>query len=289
MKNKPPNSAPDAAQVWKQMEDVLVPQLRLSVLDRSVYSHLLRHSRLERKLRLRFSIQWLARAVRVSGGPAREAVRRLAALGALRLIERTKIGHLVEVRLPAEISAKSRPGRVATHIGRNSGAPDTQAPAFPSDDTDFLQTRVLRQSIHSRERGLCFYCLRRLSPSQRCLDHVVPRVQFGLNSYRNLVSCCVECNSQKSGRPARDYLRGLYRNQRLTSAELTDRLRALKALFAGKLPPLTAPVSGGALPGPVYPACPEPRRQRVPPTPGGPANPFPHKGRPRKAPLYGRM
>lgn len=284
MKNKIPN----AAEVWKQMEDVLVPQLRLSILDRSVYSHLLRHSRLEGKLRLRFSIQWLARAVRVSGGPAREAVRRLAALGALRLIERTKIGHLVEVRLPGEISAKSRPGRRTTSIGRNSGAPDMPAPAFPSDDTDFLQTRALRQSIHSRERGLCFYCLRRLSPSQKCLDHVVPRVQFGLNSYRNLVSCCVECNSQKSGRPARDYLRNLYRDQRLTSAELTDRLRALKALFAGKLPP---PTASGAPPAPVYPACPEPRREprrvpstsrrsRIPAPPGGPANPFPHKGRP---------
>jgi hypothetical protein len=189
MKNTIPNAASNvasnaisnAAEVWKQMEDVLVPQLRLSILDRSVYSHLLRHSRLEGKLRLRFSIQWLARAIRVSGGPAREAVRRLAALGALRLIERTKIGHLVEVRLPGEISAKSRPGRRITSIGRNSGAPDMPAPAFPSDDTDFLQTRALRQSIHSRERGLCFYCLRRLSPSQKCLDHVVPcpvRPQF---------------------------------------------------------------------------------------------------------------
>jgi hypothetical protein len=63
MKTKMPNAAPNAAEVWEQIEDILVPQLRLSVLDHSVYSHLLRHSRLEGKLRLRFSIQWLARAV----------------------------------------------------------------------------------------------------------------------------------------------------------------------------------------------------------------------------------
>lgn len=281
MKNKAPNAAPNAAEVWKQMEDSLVPRLRLSVLDRSVYSHLLRHSRLEGKLRLRFSIQWLARAVRVSGGPAREAVRRLAALGVLRLVERTKAGHLVEVRLPGEIRAarpgrsvpaKSRPGRDTIGVHRNSATPDSQARALPLEDSDFLQTRALRQSIHSRERGLCFYCLRRLTPSQKCLDHVVPRVEFGRNSYRNLVSCCVECNSQKSERPARDFLRHLYREQRLTTVELTDRLRALNTLAAGKLRPPIPSVCRGAL-------------QRVPAPPGGPANPFPRKGRPRKTPV----
>ncbi|HXJ07449.1 MAG TPA: HNH endonuclease [Candidatus Acidoferrum sp.] len=292
MTNKASDAAPNAAEVWKQMEDILVPQLRLSVLDRSVFSHLLRHSRLEGKLRLRFSIQWLARAVRVSGGPAREAVRRLAALGALRLVERTKAGHLVEVRLPEEIRAacpgrsvpaKSRPGRGAIGVRRTSGTPDTQARALPLEDSDFLQTRALRQSIHSRERGLCFYCLRRLTPSQKCLDHVVPRVRFGRNSYRNLVSCCVECNSQKSERPAHDFLRCLYREQRLTTAELTDRLRALDALAAGKLRPLTAPACSRALPVPVPSGS---RRQRVPVPAGGPANPFPRKGRPCKTAVF---
>jgi len=43
MKNKKPN----AELIWKQLEDLLVPRLRLSVIDRTVYSHLLRHSRLE--------------------------------------------------------------------------------------------------------------------------------------------------------------------------------------------------------------------------------------------------
>jgi 5-methylcytosine-specific restriction endonuclease McrA len=71
----------------------------------------------------------------------------------------------------------------------------------------------------------------------RCLDHVVPRVRFGRNSYRNLVSCCLECNSRKGDRAARDFLRTLYRLGRLTGAELDGRLRALKELAAGKLRP----------------------------------------------------
>ena len=47
-----------------------------------------------------------------------------------------------------------------------------------------------------------------------------------------------ECSSRKSDRAARDFLRALYRQGRLTPAELDTRLRALKDLAAGRLRPL---------------------------------------------------
>ncbi len=103
MKTKKPN----AELVWKQLEDLLAPQLRLSVIERTVYAHLLRHSRLEGKLRLRFSLMWLGRNIRVSTGPVRRAVRRLVAHGVLRLVQRSKTGHVAEVRLPGEIRSVS--------------------------------------------------------------------------------------------------------------------------------------------------------------------------------------
>src|SRR6266850_178327 len=151
-------------QLWIQFEDFLLPRLRLSITDRAVYAHLVRHSRLEGQLQLRFSMPWLARGIGISTGPVRESVRRLVVLGALRLIRRSKAGH------------------------------------------------------------------------------VVPRARAGRNSYRNLVSSCLECNSLKGERPAADFLRWLYRQRRLTSAEFNDRLRALDALASGKLlPPLQHP------------------------------------------------
>jgi len=234
---------PNAELVWKQLEDLLVPRLALSVIDRAVYSHLLRHSRLEGKLRLHFSIPWLARGVRLSNGATRDAVRRLVGNGSLRLVERTKAGHVVDVRLPAEV-------RAARTLSRT-----LRSRSFPQDigEIDFLRTRALRKAIHTRERGLCFYCLRRLNDTLRCLDHVVPRVQFGRNSYRNLVSCCVECNSRKGETPGEHFLRWLYRERRLTAAELTARLRALDQLSAGKLRPIVAPQGN-----------PPPRRGRPP-------------------------
>jgi hypothetical protein len=68
----------------------------------------------------------------------------------------------------------------------------------------------------------------------------VPLVRRGRNTYRNLVSSCLECNSRKRDRPAPDFLRTLYRQGRLTPAELTARLRALQSLAAGKLRPVVS-------------------------------------------------
>src|SRR5713226_7611345 len=224
MKNKKIN----AVHVWKQLEDLVVPRLHRSVFDRAVYSHLLRHSRLEGRQQLRFSILWLARGACVSGWAARKAVRRLVDKGALRLAERSRAGHVVKVRLPEEIRSV-RAGEIAA----------CAAVRVPSvDNSDFLETRELRQAIHAREGGVCFYCLRRLRPMVRCLDHVVPRVRGGRNGYRNLVSSCAECNSQKRERRAEDFLRWLCREGRLSAGELSGRFQALARLAAGKLRPL---------------------------------------------------
>ena len=221
---------PNAELVYKQIEDLLVPRLRLSSTDRAVYAHLLRHTRLEGKLRLRFSMAWLARGTRLCDGAARPAVRRLIARGALRLVECSKAGHLVEVLLPDEIhSTELDPRRTRDQLS-------LPRPVY-TREVDFMKNKSLRRAIHARERGRCFYCLRRITSAGRCIDHVVPRILLGSNSYRNLVSCCLQCNSQKCDRSADDLLRTLYRERRLTDAELAGRLRALDALASGKLPP----------------------------------------------------
>jgi predicted DNA-binding transcriptional regulator len=98
MKNKKPN----AALMWKQFED-LAPRMRLSIADRTVYSYLLRHGRLEGRRRIEFSLGELARGACVSLNAARPAVRRLITRGVLLLVERSKVGHVAEVRTPEEI------------------------------------------------------------------------------------------------------------------------------------------------------------------------------------------
>jgi len=230
----------DAVQVWKQMEDLLAPQLNFSLADRVIYSHLFRHSRLEGKLQLQFSISWLARGVGLSSKFTRDTVRRLIARGVLQLVEcNCRSQHVVRVRLPLEVK-----GICGEKIaGHRPGGPAGPAPAtrvvINIEEADFLEKQVLRQTIHAREGGRCFYCSRRITPRRRCLDHVVPRAELGQNSYRNLVSCCLDCNSLKADRDAVEFVRALYRDRRLSDAELSGRLRALDDLAAGKLiPPL---------------------------------------------------
>jgi hypothetical protein len=193
MKTKKPN----AELVWKQLEDLLVPRLRLSAIDRTVYSHLLRHTRLEGKLRLRFSIIWLARNIRLSTGPVREGVRRLVSHGALRLVQRSKAGHVVEVRLPGEIRAM----RLNRIEGWAAAKELRSRSAVNIEEADFLHDKPLRKSIHARERGQCFYCLRRTSSTVHCLDHVVPRSQSPPTPTETWSPVAWNARSRKAKRP----------------------------------------------------------------------------------------
>lgn len=230
MKNKKTH----AALVWKQLEEDIVPRLNLNLGDRVVYAHLLRLSRLAGKTQLCFSIRELASTTHLSYTSARQAVRRLNAKGALRLVERTQAGHRVEVFLPEEIEDGPRHSPEPTPLPRRHSSASLE-------EMNFLQCKARREAIHARDRGQCFYCLIQLTPRAQCLDHVVPQARGGNNSYRNLVSCCVECNSQKGESGAEDFLRTLYRQRRITSAELESRLRALEALAAGELRPVLGP------------------------------------------------
>src|SRR5258707_11722058 len=92
----------DAVEVCKELEDLLAPRLKLSVLDRAVYSHLLRHSRFEGKPRLRFSILWLAHNLGITARRARSPGRPLLDKEVVGLVERSHNGHLGGVRFPGE-------------------------------------------------------------------------------------------------------------------------------------------------------------------------------------------
>ena len=192
----------NAAQVWKEFEDLLAPGLCLNPHDRAVYSHLFRHSRLEGKPEVQFSLDKLAVGTAMSRAGAREALRRLEARGVLRLIRHSyQSRHVIRLNLPSEVRG--------VRAGKNASAQSAFASRYRADfeKADFLRHQNLRRSIHEREGGKCFYCLRSITSHNRCFDHVVPQANLGGNSYRNLVSCCHDCNSRKKQRPAGELLR----------------------------------------------------------------------------------
>jgi len=54
--------------------------------------------------------------------------------------------------------------------------------------------KVNRKRIFKRDGYACQYCG---SKKNLTIDHVMPRSRGGLNSWKNMVTCCFRCNSYK--------------------------------------------------------------------------------------------
>jgi len=84
----------NAAQVWKEFEDLLAPGLTFNVHDRAVYSFLIRQTYLEGKRKLQFSLGWMGHFPGSSKTGARNALRRLVAKGVVQLVLRCVVPRL---------------------------------------------------------------------------------------------------------------------------------------------------------------------------------------------------
>jgi 5-methylcytosine-specific restriction endonuclease McrA len=62
------------------------------------------------------------------------------------------------------------------------------------------EVKLNRRNIYARDGNHCQYCGNRFATSELSLDHVIPRSRGGINSWRNVVCCCVRCNVRKGGR-----------------------------------------------------------------------------------------
>lgn len=60
--------------------------------------------------------------------------------------------------------------------------------------------KLTRRNIFARDSNRCQYCGKRFALKELTIDHVVPRVQGGGNTWDNLVCACVKCNARKGGR-----------------------------------------------------------------------------------------
>ena len=68
------------------------------------------------------------------------------------------------------------------------------------DRRPYPEIRLNRRNIYARDGSRCQYCGNKFPTRELSLDHVVPRVQGGEESWSNLVCACVKCNARKGGR-----------------------------------------------------------------------------------------
>ena len=211
-------------QIYADVEDVLASQLQLDPWERTIYHHLLRHTRLRGIASAIFAIGPLAKVLPISDFKVREVLRSLHAKGCIRIEDRSRNGHLVSVLLPGEIEGLARPAIASAAIDIAS--------------LDFFSGRQYVLPLLVRENHACFYCLRALTVEACELDHLVPQVEKLDNSYRNVVASCHGCNKAKGSGSAAGLFRSHFRIGLLSEEELQNRLSTLEAVQTGVLAPL---------------------------------------------------
>lgn len=74
----------------------------------------------------------------------------------------------------------------------------------PKKELDFYNIKENRLKIFERDGFVCYKCGKQLTRFSATLDHVEPISEGGDNSYDNLITCCLHCNSRKGARPVSD-------------------------------------------------------------------------------------
>jgi 5-methylcytosine-specific restriction endonuclease McrA len=123
----------------------------------------------------------------------------LEKVGALRKTgEPNREGTPYQVLIPDEIEACRK-----FRAERQAEEPKTDVQA---NELDFYNVRENRIKIFERDDYKCRYCGKQLTRFTSTLDHVTPVVEGGDNSFENLMTACLDCNSRKHRRPISDFL-----------------------------------------------------------------------------------
>lgn len=68
-------------------------------------------------------------------------------------------------------------------------------------DLDYYNIAENRLLIFERDGYVCYKCRKQLTRFSATLDHIQPVSQGGDNSYSNLITCCLHCNSSRGAKP----------------------------------------------------------------------------------------
>ena len=64
-----------------------------------------------------------------------------------------------------------------------------------------VPVRCTRKNILVRDGYQCQYCGIQCSPQSVTIDHIIPKVRKGLNTWENVVTACHLCNRRKGSKP----------------------------------------------------------------------------------------
>lgn len=182
-------------QLINDFVDYLMPAL--TPYESSLYIFLLRRSVLKdgsKQLRIgkrtiagRFGLG--AQGTNISFEQVTKVLKKLESKGCISIGNTIREGTLYSVVLPCDIPL------VMEKI----------AATTPTDEEeDFFTAPDKRILIFERDNWVCQYCGDKVTKENVTLDHYVPQVKNGNHSKENLRTCCMMCNSIKSGKSFED-------------------------------------------------------------------------------------
>jgi hypothetical protein len=208
-----------------QIQDHLVPTL--DSYEQAIYHYVFRHTYLIGKKQMMYS----TRTAEIGFGTGVNAkppsmktrskkIRSLEAKGAVRIIERSNKGILVELILPHEIAGLIE---------------EEEKEKINLDSLDFFKDRRLLPVLLERENFRCFYIGKKITAENCYLDHVIPQSKGGDNTYRNIVATCYDANSMKNDMDVNDFARVLLKEDLLSLDEFNELKKKIKDLQKGNL------------------------------------------------------
>ncbi len=160
--------------------------------ETSIYLYLLRRSHLDGSPTVRVGKRTIGeglgkgtRSTRGNYQHISEKLENLERAGFIAVGDADRRGTLYTVRLPAEVSSVRE---------RMIGASGEERRG------DYYRDPELRVHLFERDSWLCRYCGESLTKEEATLDHIVPVARDGGDEPDNLATCCLMCNSIKSGR-----------------------------------------------------------------------------------------
>lgn len=214
----------DLVRIIKEVEDYLIPFLKLDPYERSLYYHLFRHTRLINKEEIIFVISSAPTTVGLTDFSARKRLRTMDKKGCIKIVEVRRDGLKIKVLIPTEIE-----GCVVER--------EIEIKLIDIETINFYSDPKYRITILKRENGECFYCLKKITAENYVLDHLTSQMNRGGDSYRNIVAVCHECNSKKAGKNGDDFVRSLYRDGVLSQKDLEKRLAMIEQVMGGEIKP----------------------------------------------------
>jgi len=129
----------------------------------------------------------------------RLALRGLQEKGAITIVgDVTHSGSMYKVNLPDEIPSCIE--REKAHETIENQLVDE------NKELDYYNVAENRLKIFERDGFKCHYCDKQLTRFSATLDHIQPVSRGGDNSFQNLTTSCLHCNSQRGNKPIMDII-----------------------------------------------------------------------------------